>query len=196
MLYNIENLIAQKHVLTESELSRLHQYLVCKEVKKGEFITREGQTERYVNFIIEGGTRTFYIKDGQEYTVDFKFENQLTGSFSSLFTQTPSKQYVQAIEDTKIYKVSLDALKQIYKISKNIKKFGQQHAEMLFIEKEMHEASLMLDNTNERYLFLTETRKEWVRRVPQYYLASYLNITPETFSRLKRKNTYKALKSA
>lgn len=191
MIHNIQHLILNKHILPKEEVKKLDKHLVYKKYKKRSFITEQGQTEEYLSFIIKGGTRIFYVKDGQEYNVNFKFENQFTGSFSSFFTQTPSRQYVQAIEDTELYRINFASLSEVYKISEDVEKFARLHAEMLFVEKELHEASLMIDSIDERFRHLTESKKEWVRRVPQYYLASYLNVTPETFSRLKRRNSLK-----
>jgi hypothetical protein len=76
----------------------------------------------------------------------------------------------------------------LYDNSKTGEKLGRHQSEYLLIEKETHEASLMLDSPDERYKQLLATKPNWLLRVPSYMIASYLNITPETFSRVKTRN--------
>jgi CRP-like cAMP-binding protein len=106
-------------------------------------------------------------------------------------TQSPSRQYIEAIEETTLYAIHYAALQEMYATSKNGERLGRLSAEGLFIEKEIHEASLMLDSPDERFNSLLKYKRDWIQRIPQKYLASYLNLTPETFSRLKKRNVLK-----
>jgi len=159
-----------------------------KAFQKGEIITREGQIENYLYFISKGGTRIFYLKEGNETNIDFRFENQFTSSYASFLTQTPSRQYIEAIEDSVLYAINYKALQKMYGLSKNGERLGRINAQDLFLEKEMHEASLMLDTPEERFNQLFQNKKHWLQRVPQKQIASYLNMTPETFSRIKKRS--------
>ena len=96
--------------------------------------------------------------------------------------------FLAAIEPTTVLAMDYQLLQSLYQYSKNGERLGRINAEQLFIQKELREASLMLDSPDERFLFLMQQKKEWFQRVPQYLLASYLNISPETLSRIKKRN--------
>lgn len=102
--------------------------------------------------------------------------------------QKPSHLYIQAIEKTHAKVISHAALQEIYHNSQIGDKLGRLICEQLYVNKEIRESSLILDSPDERFHRLVETKKEWVLRIPQYHLASYLNLAPETLSRIKKRN--------
>jgi len=189
MYENLRSFFDRLNPLDDHEWDAFKKNIKVKCFKKGELIRREGEIEQNLFFVCNGGVRVFYLKDGNEINVNFRFENQFTSAYASFLTQTPSRQYIAAIEDTKLYAIHYSALQELYATFKNGECLGRLSAESLFIEKEIHEASLMLDSPDERFNSLLEHKKDWIQRIPQKYLASYLNITPETFSRLKKRNT-------
>ena len=158
-----------------------------REFKAGAVVLEEGKTENYLNFIESGALRTYFPKNGKEHHIDFGFEGQFCSSYSSFLSRIPSKSVTAALEDTVLHSISHENLQMLYDKSLNGERLGRMSAEALFQERVIHEVSLMLETPEERFNYLIENKKEWVRRIPQKHLASYLNITPETFSRLKKK---------
>jgi len=153
--------------------------------KADEYIIREGQRTPYQLFIAQGITRTFYIKDGKEITVDFSFENSFTTSYSSFFTGNASRSYMTALEQVNCYKISKESLYELYDNHKLGERLGRIIVEKKFLIKEDREAALLLDSPKERFIWLQENHRDWIQRIPQHYLASYLGISPETYSRYK-----------
>ena len=153
---------------------------------KGVYITKEGQIEKWLYFTFKGGTRVFYLKNGEEHCVDFEFENEFTGDYISFLQQKPSRFYVQTLEPTIFYAISHKSLQKLYTKYKVAEKLGRLSAENLLIKFKKRQSDLMIDNATERFINLMNNNKEWIQRVPQKYLASFLNITPEYYSRLKK----------
>ena len=189
MYEKLKQTLDKENLLTESEWNNMKEHFVEKNFIKGEIITEEGRVESYLYFIISGAIRKYYLVQGKEHCVDFRFENQFVSSYASFLTQSPSRQNMQALENSFLICISYSSLQKLYGISKTGEKLGRQQAEGLFIEKELHEASLMLDSPDERYKRLLATKPNWLLRIPSYMIASYLNMTPETYSRVKKRNT-------
>jgi len=187
MFQSLRNYFDKQYKLTDKEWNVIKEHLSIQQLNKNTIVTREGQIEKYLYFIAKGGIRKYYLKNGKEYSIDFRFENQLVSSYTSFLTQTPSRQFVETLEKTLLYKIGYKALMTMFNSSKAGAKLGRLNAEELFIEKEFREASLMLDKPDERYLNIVSKRKEWLQRVPQHLIASYLNMTPETLSRIKKR---------
>jgi CRP-like cAMP-binding protein len=186
MFQELKKLFENLHPLSAEEWNEINSYF--KEVKfdKGVIITKEGQVENYLYFTVKGGTRAFYLKEGEEHCIDFRFENEFTGSYISFLQQQPSRLYVQTLEPTTLYAISHSSLQKLYDEYKIGEKLGRLSAEKLLIKYQVRQATLLLDTATERFHNLSNNKKNWIQRVPQKYLASYLNITPEYYSRLKK----------
>ena len=187
MFQSLKEYFDKQHKLTNEEWNIFKEHLAIQRLNKKTIITHEGQIEKFLFFIAKGGVRKYYLKNGKEYSIDFRFENQLVSSYTSFLTQTPSRQFVETLEETTLYKIGFEALMTMFDFSIAGAKLGRLNAEELFIEKEFREASLMLDNPDERYLNLLKNKKKWLQRVPQHYIASFLNMTPETLSRVRKR---------
>jgi len=173
--------------LEKEEMDSFIELTVRRTFNAGEVVLAEGKVEPYLNFVESGILRTFFPKNGKEHHIDFCFPGHFCSSYTSFLKQEPSRSSTVALEDVVLQSISFENLQMLYDKSKNGERLGRLSAESLFQERVMHEVSLMLETPEERFNYLMETKKDWVRRIPQVYLASYLNIAPETFSRLKRK---------
>jgi CRP-like cAMP-binding protein len=141
---------------------------------------------RQLGLIVKGYVRLFYQVDGEEITKDFNFENWICGSYASFSLQQPSRFNIVAMEDTELYLLGRDELYRLFDSYPNIQKLGRLQIEKMFIRKEQREASFLLDTAEQRYRNLLEQEPQMVRRVPLKYLASYLGMTAETLSRVRR----------
>jgi CRP-like cAMP-binding protein len=186
-MHSIKETLDSVFPLEPDELESFIALTRRREYKAGEVVLAEGYTENYLNFIGKGAVRTFYPRNGKEHHINFGFAGQFCSSYTSFLNRTASKSVTVALEDTILQSLSFENLQVLYDKSKNGERLGRLSAEELYKEIELHEVSLMLETPEERFNHLLLNKKEWVRRIPQIYLASYLNITPETFSRLKRK---------
>ena len=165
------------------------QYLARKTLNPGDFFLQEGQVSRTIGFVEQGLLRMYYLNDGKEITKCFCRENTLTCSYQSLITQKPSDTSIQAIEPTEMITLSYDSLQKLYTKDLFWQQVGRLMAESEFVNTECHNRFLTDLSATDKYLQILETEGDLLQRVPLNYLASYLQIAPETLSRIRKKIT-------
>lgn len=161
--------------------------LFSKKIKAGDYFLRPGKTCRSIAFIEAGLLRLYYLNDGKEITNCFCKENTLTTSYSSLITQKESEIAIQAIEDSTLIILSNESLQKLYNRSPFWQQLGRLAAENEYMTTEGHHRFLRDLSATERYKEVIEQESELLQRVPLNYLATYLQITPETLSRIRNK---------
>ncbi len=162
-------------------------YLSIKKIEAGDYFLEEGRICKNIAFIEEGLMRLFYLNDGKEVTRCFCKENTITCSYKSLITNTPSELSIQAIEPTKLVVFSYHSLQKLYEKELFWQQVGRLAAENEFINTECHNRFLSDLSATEKYKEVIESDAELLQRVPLNYLASYLQVAPETLSRVRKK---------
>lgn len=157
------------------------------ELKTHEYFLKEGQTCKTLAFIEKGLVRIHYLNDGKEITKCFCRENNITCSYSSMITQTPSECAIQAIEDTRLITLSYSTLQELYQKSLFWQQIGRLAGEREFVVEEKHNQSLRNLSALDRYKHILINDSELLQRVPLNHLASYIQVTPETLSRIRNK---------
>lgn len=178
--------IAKVVQLNEAELQSLISIAEHKEYSKGEFLTREGNVENYVFFILEGGVRIYCLENGEELSLDFFFEGSFTNSFMSFLLREKSVVNVQAFTDTRVIRIPHDQIQELYTDSLNFNKLGRMIAESLYVRRTKRQLSFITHSAKERYHALMADHPEFIQRIPLKYLASFLGINPETLSRIRK----------
>lgn len=166
---------------------QLVPYLSFKELKTNEYFLKEGQTCKQLAFVETGMVRIYYLLDGKEITKCFCKENHITCSYSSMITQTPSQNAIQAIEDTTLIVLSYSSLQALYKTNMYWQQMGRIAGEREFIVEESHNQSMRDLSASERYQHILQHESDLLQRVPLSHLASYIQVTPETLSRIRSK---------
>ena len=161
------------------------QYLQVATFSKGEHLVREGQVYNKVAFINEGLFRIYYLKDGTEINTCFCKENSITSAFDSFVNQVPSKESIQALEDSVVVTLSSENLAKL--VGENA---IWQTVRQLLTEKEClrlsgRAASLSFEPALEKYRNLFRDQPEIIQRVPVQHIASYLGVSRETLSRIR-----------
>ncbi len=146
-----------------------------------------GEVCNRVAFVNRGCARQYYLVDGKEICKDFLFENSFIGSYASFLTRQPALFYVEALEDMELFELRYPDVMQLYDRYPSWQKLGRILAEGLFIRKEKREASFLQENPDQRYQNLLHDFPQVVQRVPLQHIASYLGMTPETLSRVRRR---------
>lgn len=160
--------------------------LKTKRVNTGEFLFQEGDICEFVGLTLKGCLRTFLLKDGKEFTLFFHPEHQPLGDYESFRKQRPACFSCQAIVDSEVLLINEQALHS-FEVSTDGQKLLRLHAESLAFMLRDKLLSLFRDTPEQRYLDFLQTEPKLLERIPQYYLASYLGIEPESLSRLKRR---------
>lgn len=156
--------------------------------KKGDYFVNEGQISRYLGFIVKGCLMCVYNNDGKEYIDEFSLDNEFISAYASFITGNPADKDIICLEDCELLILSYSNLQELYEMDPVFERTGRLIAEMLFINWQQRVKSLLLDDAETRYLKLAENRPDLIQRVPQYLVAQYLRVSPETLSRI-RKNT-------
>ncbi len=175
------------------DINLLKSSLKSREVRKGEFLFHKGDICDFVAFTCKGCLRSFVVKDDKEYTLFFHTENQTFGDYESFQKNKPACFSTQAIEDSEILIFNHQTMLLFEKTVGGQKLLRLVAEDLAFLLRDKL-LSLLIDTPQERYLKLIETEPQLLQRIPQYYLASYLGIEPESLSRLKRR-VYKNQKS-
>jgi len=153
---------------------------------KNEYLSQEGQISQQMYFLNTGMCRSFNLKDGKEITTNFFFQGSLVTDYSSFVQQKPSSEYFQLLEDAELIYFSHADMQRMYDKYYNLQKFGRLIAEKIFLNFYQRQQDFLLRTPKERYLNLVKRRPKVILNLPQIHVASYLGITPEYLSRLRR----------
>ncbi len=185
----IEKAITDPGILKDiprDELIKFHKLLKRVSLKKDEYFLRAGEIPRQIGFNASGLLRLFYIgRKGKDITKHFCAENSLAISYSAFIKREPSKFSIQALEDSKLLTFTYDDYISLLNSNVCWQIAAKKLAELIFILKENREAELLLLDANSRYQNFINDFPTLLNRIPQYYIASYLRITPESLSRIR-----------
>jgi CRP-like cAMP-binding protein len=172
--------------LHESEWEFIASHFNRKVIDKKGILTKQGETENYLSFIESGIVRLYIPDEENELTFNFCFNKEFTCAYDSFLTQTPSEYELQALTKTVLWQVSYNNLQNIYTQTKVGDYLGRFASEKLFLAKSKRELSLLKYNAKERYLRLFSEQPEILKFIPLKYIASYIGITPQGLSRIRR----------
>ncbi|WP_034059690.1 Crp/Fnr family transcriptional regulator [Lacinutrix jangbogonensis] len=173
--------------LEEKDIILIKELTTVKHFSKNEFILIQGKVCDFVAFINKGAFRGFYSVDGQEYSKQFFLEGEFCTDYASFLTEKKSFTYLQATEDSTVVVLKKKDVDVMYKAIPNFVQFGKLLAESLYIKVCDIKASFILNSPEERYINLIKDRPKVMQSMPQYMIASYLGITPEALSRIRRR---------
>jgi CRP-like cAMP-binding protein len=174
-------------ILTDEEINFAIDYFIPEEINKGKFYLKEGQISNKVSFVEKGLFRLFYQLNGEEKIMLFFSESQLMTDYFGFLTNMPSIRPIQALEDSVIYSIEKKNLNKLFDCSKNWERIGRHLAESAYVTSVLRANRLLHDDYNTRVQTFIDESPSLMQRVPQYMIASYLNMTPETLSRVKRR---------
>lgn len=154
---------------------------------KKTLLLKAGKIEKHLSFIEQGIIR-FYIDNGDgELTFSFAFNNSFFSAYDSFLTQSPSTYNVESLTDCTVWQLAFDDLQFIYSNTQVGNLIGRHASEDLFLKKSKREISLLKDTAETRYINLLTEQTHLVRAIPLKYLASYIGITPQALSRIRRR---------
>lgn len=183
----LKNWLKNVSFLTESDCNLFEPFLRTRQIKNKDIILSEGQICKELGFINYGAFRMFYLADGKEINTHFSFENEFVVNYDSFLQETPSRYFIQALEDAEIVTFNLPTLQNAYNQSQNWERFGRIMAEYSYKQTTKRVESFMFMDAEQRYLQMVKETPNLLERVPLYHLASYLGIERESLSRLRKK---------
>jgi CRP-like cAMP-binding protein len=172
-------------VVTEQEYEQLAMLLQEIHCEKKEVITQKGQVENNLYIVNEGLVRKFFYKERYEMITQIAREGDLVCSSVSFLSREASDYVVEALEPSVLYAVSYESLQKIYAMGPKMERLGRLIILDWLLQKEIWDHDRIRLDPIERFKRFMKENNDLVQRVPQKYLASYLNMKPETFSRYK-----------
>lgn len=156
-------------------------------ISKGDMFLVQGKLSHSLALVEKGAFYSFYEKDGNEIIEGFCFEGCFMADYPSYIANSISKKNFKALEDSNILTISNKELQSLYTENVLFERAGRLMAENLFATWEMKLQDTIFLTPTERYLKLLKNSNNLLQRVPQYLIASFLNITPQYLSQIRRK---------
>jgi CRP-like cAMP-binding protein len=173
--------------LSEGETQAILESLNPRLFKKGAFLVREGQAKDLCYFVLKGCVRQYYLVDGEEKTTHFYTEGQPITPFEGTHKGALSKYYLSCMEDCILSVGAQDRTMALFEQFPRLSELARLATEEELGKSQDNFASFIIHSPEERYLHLLDTRPDLLDRVPQYHLASFLGIKPESLSRIRKR---------
>jgi CRP-like cAMP-binding protein len=171
--------------ITKDEVELLLKYCELRYFDKKEIILKEGETDNYLSMVVNGLVRKYIRVKKAEVILQLATEGHIVHSETSFLTRAPSMVELETLEPTTILSIRYDMMQEVLEKHPNGEKLSRLILNRMYIKKDDRKHDRATKTMKERFLEYVTNHPHMLQRVPQKYLASYLNISPETFSRLK-----------
>lgn len=174
--------------LTEEDQELIKNYLTVKKLRKRQYLLQEGDVCKVVAFVEKGALRLYRVnEDGTEHIVQFALDGWFITDLYSFLTNEPSTYNIDAIEDSELVLISRPASDELRKLSAKYQEFIFQATSEAYIQLERRITSTISLGLEERYKDLIANFPTITQRVPQHMIASYMGLTAETISRVRKR---------
>jgi len=184
----IESIMAQFGPLSAGAVNDIKNFAEIRKVNRGETLVREGEHSYELYYIVKGGARAYYLKDGKTITDWFAFENDFISSIVSFFLGVPSQHYIEVFEDTTFMVLQLRDIEVLCEKHHDFERLARLSTTKTMLQLQQRIVSLQFKSSKERYDSLLENYPQIELRAPLGDIASYLGITQETLSRIRSAN--------
>lgn len=179
--------------LEDNDIRIIQGLFESKSFSANEVIHSEGRVCNRLWFIAKGLVRFSISLDGDERTFVFRDTGSFTSDIESFLRKTPSRRSIIAVEDTLTYSISWDNLQKLYKEMTYGERFGRLLVEEVFLSAVNHIASYYTEPPDVRYERLIQNHPDLIQRIPQYLIASFLGVKPQSLCRIKKRQITKNL---
>ena len=189
MYSKLFELIKQITILDEKEIELIKSSFKPLQLSKGEFFLEAGKINKHVGFLHKGLVRYFVYKDEEESTFEFTKEGEFIADYQSFNNKTKSVQNIQAIEDCEILIINYNNIQTIFNSTKKGNLIGRRIIEHRFDIMVNQLLAIYMQNHEDRYQSFIKHYSDLSQRIPQYLIASYVGVKPESLSRIRRRFT-------
>lgn len=187
MYTELLTLLNQIAVLNKEEEGLIKTSFKPRTLAKGEFFLKEGEINKHISFIKSGLVRYFVYKNEEESTFMFAKEGEFIGDYQSFNQHIPTIQNIQAIEDCELLVIDYPDVQNIFNNTQYGNLLGRIIIEQRFDVMVNQLLSIYLQNQEERYKHFVATYAELTQKIPQYLIASYVGVKPESLSRIRKR---------
>lgn len=178
--------VSQFAPLSDAEIDQIFQMIKTRSYKKGTVLLREGQLGNVCYFVLQGCIRQYYLSDGTEKTTSF-FTEGMPVTSTLVFENKTSRCFLVCNEDCVVVEGRAEDEQAFMENMPRMETIGRMGAEIELQKTQETFAEFMMSSPEARYLNLLDTRPDLLDRVPQYQLASFLGVTPESLSRIRKR---------
>ena len=171
--------------ITMDELKMLLSYCEMRQVEKRTILVKEGEVDNYLNMVVKGLVMKYVRVKKSDMILQLATEGHVIHSEISFLTRSPSLVFVETLEPTIMVSLTYDKMEEALDKFPQGERLGRLILTGMYVKKEESRYYRLLRSPRERFLDYINAHPHMLQRVPQKYLASYLNIKPETFSRMK-----------
>ncbi|MDD7885318.1 Crp/Fnr family transcriptional regulator [Flavivirga sp. 57AJ16] len=150
-------------------------------------VLKVGDVENHLSFVEKGSLRFYIPKQENDVTFGFCFDNGFMSAYDSFLTRKPSTYQIETLTGTTLWRLTYNDLQDIYKETEAGNVIGRITAENLFLMKTKREQSFLNETAEKRYLNLFAERPNLIKEIPLKYIASYIGITPQALSRIRKR---------
>lgn len=174
--------------LSEEESETIRKHLTPKKLRKKQYLLQEGDVSKFIAFVEKGALRSYSIDEkGGEHIIQFALEGWLISDLASFHTGQPSTYTIDALEDCELVLISRAANEELLQTLPRYETWLRLQLTGAYISLQKRLTSVFSLTLEERYSSLIQTYPDIVQRVPQHMIASYMGLTPETLSRVRRR---------
>ena len=185
---NFFNKLSNGITLTEAEKAIFRQHIIVKKIRKRQYLLQEGEVCKYVAFVSKGMLRAYLVDSkNNEHIIQFAPEGWFISDLSSFITEDKSNLNIEALEDSELVLISKTAHVYLEEAVPEFFKFNYLQYRGAYISLQKRLTDIFTLSTEEKYTKLLSIYPDILQRVPQHMIASYLGLTPETLSRVRKK---------
>jgi len=184
--------LSEKIAFTQDEQAIIKTYLTPKKLRKKQYLLQEGDVCKVIAFVEKGALREYSISEnGAEHIIQFALEGWTISDLYSFLTGEPATYNIDALEDSELVLISKAAQDELLKKVPKYETYTRLQLTGAYLAMQKRVTSIISLSLEQRYANLTSVYPNIIQRVPQHMIASYMGLTPETLSRVRRKMTGK-----
>jgi CRP-like cAMP-binding protein len=173
------------HPVKRSTLHQLTSYFKEYHLKKGDFLQKSGEPCTHIYFVVQGVLRGYIVDNKKEVTTWITAENELVASIRGVLLKTPTQENIAALEDCHLLGIEYSNLEKIYASHLDFNIVGRKIVESYYTFAEDRAFICRLSKASDRYNYFMVNNGHLINRIPLMYIASYLNMSIETVSRIR-----------
>ncbi|CAM1362169.1 cAMP-binding domain of CRP or a regulatory subunit of cAMP-dependent protein kinases [Tenacibaculum sediminilitoris] len=186
-LNNLKKHLIEKGGLSEEDYFQIKIFITTKKISKGDFLLKQGDICSHFFFVEQGLLRLYALnEEGKENILQFATENWIVSDRGSVYFQQPSTYYIDAVEDTLVVMLDEEFINQVSKINTDFRRKNEQLLQKHIRQLYKRISQLLGASAKSRYLDFVKMYPDIMLRIPQWMIASYLGITPESLSRVRK----------